>query len=444
MAEVAVRLHIGRVGLRGLVPFIELGRLSPDLRGMKDDHSVLPTTAASIADGILRQLRERGGLTAVLRTSGPALARVYGSTDAFWAVRDVTGSRGFLWVCNQSGETSDGPRRYSELPPTAMASYFSGPPGDWLLTREGNGSKKRTWRLWVQGTGNVETPSDLIRHAGAVANGRDLTSLISVGIPAVGDWTGRFLLLNPSRDDKESMVSSVASLARQIGPVMLAKHENRLLRLQVRSEERALLARELHDGVIQSLLGLEIRLHMLGRRSGIAGAEHDALVGIQKEIHDQVISLRRLTEHLHPADFEPSRLSTYFASLVERFEHEAGIAATLDASLEAVAFTPSMCVQLLRILQEALANIRRHSCARSVHVGVKAHAGSCMMEISDDGRGFPFEGRLTLDELQRTLQGPRVIMERVRALGGELTVESRSSGARLEIRIPMATGYAVA
>jgi signal transduction histidine kinase len=67
-----------------------------------------------------------------------------------------------------------------------------------------------------------------------------------------------------------------------------------------------------------------------------------------------------------------------------------------------------------------------------------------MMEISDDGRGFPFEGRLTLDELQRTLQGPRVIMERVRALGGELTVESRSSGARLEIRIPMATGYAVA
>jgi signal transduction histidine kinase len=409
-----------------------------------DDHGLLPATAPSLADRILRQLRERGGLTAVLRTTGPALARLYGSTDAFWAVRDVTGSRGFLWVCNQSIETSDGPRRYSEPPPSAMAGYFAGPPGDWMLTREGNGSKKRTWRLWVQGTGHIEPPPDLIQHAGALATSRDLTSMISVEIPPVGDWTGRFLLLNPSKDDRETMVSSVAGLARQIGPVMLAKHENRVLRMQVRAEERALLARELHDGVIQSLLGLEIRLHMLGRRAGVAGPAHDALAGIQKEIHDQVVSLRRLTEHLHPADLEPSRLSTYLANIVERFEREAGITATLDASLDAVAFTPSMCVELLRVIQEALANIRRHSCARSVHVCVKAHAGSCVMEIADDGRGFPFEGRLTLDELQRALQGPRVIMERVRALGGDLTVESRSSGARLEIRIPMATGYAVA
>jgi signal transduction histidine kinase len=66
------------------------------------------------------------------------------------------------------------------------------------------------------------------------------------------------------------------------------------------------------------------------------------------------------------------------------------------------------------------------------------------LEISDDGSGFPFDGRLTLDELERTLQGPRVIMERVRALGGELTIESGSSGARLEIRFPLSSGYAVA
>jgi len=48
-----------------------------------DDHGLLPATAPSLADRILRQLRERGGLTAVLRTTGPALARLYGSTDAF-------------------------------------------------------------------------------------------------------------------------------------------------------------------------------------------------------------------------------------------------------------------------------------------------------------------------------------------------------------------------
>ena len=325
-----------------------------------------------------------------------------------------------------------------------MARYFSGPPGDWLLTREGHDPKRRTWRLWLQGTGNVEPSPELIRHAAALASGRDITSVISVDIPAVGDWTGRFLLLNPSTDDKESMVASVAGLARQVGPAMLAKHENHLLRMQVRTEERAFLARELHDGVIQSLLGLEIRLHTLRRRSGLAGSANEALTGIQKEIHDQVVSLRRLTERLHPADLEPSRLSTYVTSIVQRFQREAGMAATVDATLDAIAFTPSICVELLRVLQEALANIRRHSSARSVHVCLRAHPGYCVMEISDDGRGFPFDGRLTLDELRRTLQGPRVIMERVRALGGDLTIESRSSGARLEIRIPMATGYAVA
>jgi signal transduction histidine kinase len=411
---------------------------------VNDDPRLLATTASSIADRILRQLRERGGLTAVLRTSGPALARVYGSTDAVWAIRDVTGARGSLWVCNQSGATSDGARRHSEPTPATMARYFSGPPGDWLLIRDGNDSRKRTWRLWLPGAGNVEPPPELIRHAGALASGRDLTSVISVDIPPVGDWTGRFLLLNPSKGDKESLVSSVANLARQIGPAMLAKHENRLLRMQVRAEERAFLARELHDGVIQSLLGLGIRLHMLRRRSGLAEFAHDTLAVIEKEIRDQVVSLRRLTEHLHPADLEPSRLSSYVASIVQRFQREAGIAVTLDANLDAAAFTPSTCVELLRVLQEALANIRRHSGARSVHVSVRAHTGSCVLEISDDGSGFPFDGRLTLDELDRTLQGPRVIMERVRALGGELTIESASSGARLEIRFPISSGYAVA
>jgi two-component system nitrate/nitrite sensor histidine kinase NarX len=325
-----------------------------------------------------------------------------------------------------------------------MARYFSGPPGDWLLIREGHDPRRRTWRLWLQGAGNVEPPPELIRHAGALASGRDLTSVISVDIPPVGDWTGRFLLLNPSKGDKESMVSSVANLARQVGPAMLAKHENRLLRMQVRAEERAFLARELHDGVIQSLLSLGIRLHMLRRRAGLAESAHDTLAAIEKEIRDQVVSLRRLTEHLHPAELEPSRLSAYVANIVQRFQREAGIAATVDANLDAAAFTPSICVELLRVLQEALANVRRHSSARSVHVCLRTYAGYCVLEISDDGRGFPFDGRLTLDELDRTLQGPRVIMERVRALGGELTIESASSGARLEIRFPISSGYAVA
>jgi len=60
------------------------------------------------------------------------------------------------------------------------------------------------------------------------------------------------------------------------------------------------------------------------------------------------------------------------------------------------------------------------------------------MLIDDDGRGFPFEGRLSLDELEATRKGPIVITERIRELGGDLTVESvRDQGARLEITVPL-------
>ena len=325
-----------------------------------------------------------------------------------------------------------------------MARYFSGPPGDWLLTRQGNGMRSGPWRLWVQGTGYVDASSELIRHAGLLAHGRPLTRLLSVQIPPVGDFTGRFLLINPSEGDADSTVSSVATLARQVGPSMLAKHENRLLRMQVRAEERALLARELHDGVIQSLLGLGIRLHVLGRGASVAGSARDALAAIEQQIHEQVVSLRELTENLRPMDLQPSQLSKYVARIIEGFQREARIAVTLDAELGDIPFPPSKCVEMLRVLQEALVNVRRHSGARSVRVAVRAHPGYCLMEVSDDGRGFPFKGRLTLDALDRTLQGPRVIMERVRALGGDLVIESGSSGARLEIRVPISTGYAVA
>ena len=97
-------------------------------------------------------------------------------------------------------------------------------------------------------------------------------------------------------------------------------------------------------------------------------------------------------------------------------------------------------MHLARIVQEALSNIRKHSGARSVTVTLKQddHAG-CLV-IEDDGRGFRFKGCLTLEQLEATDLGPAVIKERVRAMGGHLTIESHpGEGARLELQWPRAT-----
>ena len=90
------------------------------------------------------------------------------------------------------------------------------------------------------------------------------------------------------------------------------------------------------------------------------------------------------------------------------------------------------------ILQEGLVNVRKHSGARHVLVRAGASNGRVRLSIEDDGCGFPFSGRLSHAELAARHQGPAVIMERVHALGGEITVESRPGhGARVDVAVPL-------
>jgi signal transduction histidine kinase len=86
------------------------------------------------------------------------------------------------------------------------------------------------------------------------------------------------------------------------------------------------------------------------------------------------------------------------------------------------------------IVLESLVNVRKHSGARHVMVRFAAADEGWKLSIEDDGRGFPFAGRLSHDDLDALRQGPTVIKEHVRALNGELIVDSRpGEGARLEI-----------
>jgi len=100
---------------------------------------------------------------------------------------------------------------------------------------------------------------------------------------------------------------------------------------------------------------------------------------------------------------------------------------------------PATCREIAGIVQEALANVLKHSGAESVLVRLTSQEGHWILTIEDDGRGFEFSGRLSHLELERIRRGPLIIKQRARAIGAELTVESRpGQGARLEIRLPQA------
>jgi signal transduction histidine kinase len=98
--------------------------------------------------------------------------------------------------------------------------------------------------------------------------------------------------------------------------------------------------------------------------------------------------------------------------------------------------TPRHCREVLRIVQEALVNVRRHSGATTVVVRVAADAWGWELVVHDNGHGFGFTGRMTHEDLIARDAGPRVIRERVRALDGFVAIDSSPTGARLEIAFP--------
>jgi signal transduction histidine kinase len=144
---------------------------------------------------------------------------------------------------------------------------------------------------------------------------------------------------------------------------------------------------------------------------------------------------------MRPVEIGPQHFLDFVAQLVERFRSDTGVDARFVSELEEVTMPATACRELVRVVQEGLVNVRKHSGARSVYVRFGAQNGLWKLVIDDDGKGFPFNGRLTLTELDDRHRGPTVIKERVRAIGGDMVIESSPGhGARLEITVPQ-KGY---
>ena len=207
--------------------------------------------------------------------------------------------------------------------------------------------------------------------------------------------------------------------------------------LKAKAMDRALVARELHDGAIQSLIGMEVQVAVLRRQAEASPAMSDELGRIQQLLRQEVLNLRELMRQMKPLDLDPRRLLDFLAESVDKFRRETGISASFVSDLREVALSPRICTELARIAQEALVNVRKHSGASNVIVRLAMENGSGRLVVDDDGRGFDFSGRLAQIELDAARKGPVIIKERVRAIGGQLCIESEpGKGARLEITLP--------
>jgi len=198
--------------------------------------------------------------------------------------------------------------------------------------------------------------------------------------------------------------------------------------LRGQEEERARLARDLHDEANQSLTGLLLRLE---------AASHDAPPALAEELRETKLlagqamnELLRLARELRPVALDDHGLVEALRGLVDRFRAPSGARARLDVAADCGLQDLDEDEQLVvyRIVQESLSNVARHADAHHVTIEAAHSPAGPVVRVCDDGRGFTArrEGGLGLDGMR----------ERARLVGGRVNVVSRpGAGTTVELRL---------
>lgn len=202
--------------------------------------------------------------------------------------------------------------------------------------------------------------------------------------------------------------------------------------LHAQEEERARVARDLHDEVNQSLTGLLLRLEA-AREAAPPGME--AELAETKALANQAMTeLLSLARQLRPTALDDLGLAAAIGGQVEQLGR-GEMMARLEVEGDFSDLGDDQQLVVYRVAQEALNNAARHSEARQVEVRLRREAsGGVVLEVSDDGRGFAF------DESQRGL-GIGGMRERALLVGAELTIESRpGAGTTVRLDVPGESG----
>ncbi|MBI2833473.1 MAG: hypothetical protein HYX76_03495 [Acidobacteria bacterium] len=284
--------------------------------------------------------------------------------------------------------------------------------------------------VWPLKRLSVELPS-------AFLTTQSFRTVTAVNMGLVREWQGRVYLFDAVHTDgSDRSLHFLEALAERVTPALTNVFLLRRLRARAGAAERARVARELHDGAIQALFGIEMKIEALRRATERDPADLDAeLEAVQEVIRREVLELRDLMHALRPIELDGGdQLPDVLASVVERFRRDTGVSARFVSSGGRPILLPATALEVVRIVQEALVNVRKHSRARNVLVRLNRDDHACTLIIEDDGCGFGFEGRLTAEELDQGRIGPAIIKERARIAGARLTVDSTpGEGARVEL-----------
>lgn len=204
--------------------------------------------------------------------------------------------------------------------------------------------------------------------------------------------------------------------------------------IDTQEEERSRLARELHDGISQNLVGVRYAMDLAGRK--VRNHVDDAALTIERGVealNGAIKEIRRMSHDLRPRVLDDLGLTAALEALCYNFAERTGIETEIEASGFTDGLQPAASTALYRVAQEAFNNVERHSGATHLEVKLWSEGGRARMTISDNGTGFDGGNDSASG---KTGLGLRNMQERMAHFGGLLLLDGLPTGTTLTAMLP--------
>lgn len=259
-------------------------------------------------------------------------------------------------------------------------------------------------------------------------------AVTAVGLTVQGRLMGEADLLfrdtpQPSKADRELL----DSLASHLASAMDGLRNEALQREAAVADERAMLARELHDSIAQSLAFMKIQLQLLrsARQGGEAGTADRLIEELELGLKECTADVRALLMHFRTRT-DGDDLLPALQQTLQKFRLQSGVPAELEVDGHSPPLPADMQVQLLHVVQEALTNVRKHAQASQVQVKL-THQPHWQIDVRDNGRGFDTAAGSPDD----SHLGLRIMRERAAKVGAAVALESQpGKGTLVRVSLP--------
>ena len=246
-------------------------------------------------------------------------------------------------------------------------------------------------------------------------------------------------VINLFVDDKIEIDEELAYLLLSIGAHLGESIEQSFIeqkkRQQLIKDERNIIANELHDSLAQTLASLRFQVRILDQTLQPVGdfMAFKTIESIENALDEATTSLRELIAHCR-VPIEQQGLIPAIKRAVEKFRKETGIHILLQSSEQVLPLPSNIELNVYRIVQESLTNIKKHANAHIVRILVDNDDGDIRILVENDGRGFD-QKKIKSSEGEHL--GLTIMKERARHIGGILKVESEpDEGTRVELKFP--------